>query len=65
MQIVDSTFPSFMHVVQKKMKYQRYLLEYHLLSQKFKASQKKLLYKQLADPMTAQMDRNQKYIMEK
>ena len=41
------------------------MFEHHLLRWKFKASKKKLLHKQLADPMTAQMDRNQKYIMEK
>ena len=68
---VDSTFPSFMYVVQNKicvkesLKYEKYLLEYHLLSWKFKALKKKLLHKRLADPMTARMDRNQKYIMEK
>ena len=37
------------YVLVETLKYEKYLLEYHLL----------------ADPMTAQMDRNQKYIMEK
>ena len=41
------------------------MFEHHLLRWKFKASKKKLLHKRLADPMTARMDRNQKYIMEK